>query len=116
MLPKFKNWIENQEDATDQNQQVNDPGQGQQGNTSEPQHKKGEAFAPLNKVIERRMLEIIEELTRTGKANERQILDSIKYFLEKNSTGQNSQPQQSPPGQNSQPQPQQSPPGQAPQI
>lgn len=82
MLPQFKYWVENQD---------------QKSSVSEPQHQKGEGALTLNQVIEKRILEIIEDYERKGKANKDDVLNSIKYFLDKNKPAQPTQPSQNSP-------------------
>ena len=89
MIPKFSNWIENADlenpatqpntgNVPDETNNVSD--ETENSNLSEPQHKKGEKFLTLNRLVEKRLTEIAEDLERTGKANKEQFLDSIKYF------------------------------------
>ena len=73
MLPSFYNWLE-QTDVEDTPSGV-----------SEPQHKAGENNLPLNKLIEKRMKEMIEEFTSKGTATEEDIINSINNYLNKNS-------------------------------
>lgn len=93
MIPQFKHWVENQEE------EENNP-------LSEPQHEKGEGALTLNQVIEKRILEIIEEYERKGKASKDDVINSIKYFLDKNKP---TQPPQSSQNQNSPENPQTQP-------
>jgi hypothetical protein len=99
MLPKFHNWIENLD--------------GNPSSLSEPEHKKGEESLTLNKLIEKRMKEMIEEFQSKGKATPEQVVDSIKYFLGKNSPQDQNQNQ--PPQNQAQAQPQDQAQGQMPQ-
>jgi len=95
MLPNFYQWLE-QADVEDMPSGI-----------SEPQHKAGENNLPLNKLIEKRMKEMIEEFTSKGTATEDDILNSISNYLNKNSN------QQQPPDQNQPPSdPNQQPPDQ----
>lgn len=67
MLPEFSKWMENSKVSI-----------------SEPQHKKGEDLLTLNKVVEKRMIEMINEFQLKGKASPEDIFKSIAYFLDKN--------------------------------
>lgn len=67
MLQKFSKWIENEEVSV-----------------SEPQHKKGEEILTLNKVVEKRILEMINEFQIKGKATPEDVIKSIAYFLDRN--------------------------------
>jgi hypothetical protein len=84
MLPNFYQWLE-QADVEDMPSGV-----------SEPQHKTGENNLPLNKLIEKRMKEMIEELTSKGTATEDDILSSIGNYLNKNSNQQQTSDQNQP--------------------
>lgn len=68
MLPSFLKFIEQQED---------------QSSVSSPQHELGEEGLNLNKVIEKRIKEIINEFQIKGKATEKDILASFDYNLKK---------------------------------
>jgi hypothetical protein len=81
MLLKFSKWMENSEVSV-----------------SEPQHKKGEDLLTLNKVVEKRMVEMINEFQLKGKAKPEDIFKSIAYFLDKN-LPKNNEIQQNPPEQ-----------------
>ena len=59
----FYRWIENRESI------------------SEPQHKKGESTMDLDSIVEKRMMQMILELEREGKANRQDILKSIKKTI-----------------------------------
>lgn len=100
MLPKFHNWIENLD--------------GNPSSLSEPQHKKGEESLTLNKLVEKRIKEMIDEFQSKGKASQEQVVGSIKYFLDKNMPqGQNQSAQDQNQGQIPQDQNQGQPQGQA---
>lgn len=75
MFPKFSKWIENSEVSV-----------------SEPQHKKGEEILTINKLVEKRIVEMINEFQIKGKAKPEDVLKSIAYFLDKNLP--NNQPNQ----------------------
>lgn len=96
MLPNFYQWLE-QADVEDMPSGV-----------SEPQHKSGENNLPLNKLIEKRMKEMIEEFTSKGMATKDDILNSISDYLNKNSNQQQLDQNQQQPDQNQQ-QPDQNP-------
>lgn len=70
MVPKFSQWIESAETS--------------ETSVSEPQHKKGEDILTLNKVVEKRIVEMINEFQLKGKAKPEDVLKSIAYFLDKN--------------------------------
>lgn len=77
MLPNFYSWLE-QTDV-----------EGSPSGVSEPQHKAGENNLPLNKLVEKRIKEMIEEFTSKGTATEDEIISSINSYLNKNSKTQN---------------------------
>ena len=95
MLPSFLKFIEEVEETS---------------GVSSPQHEVGEESLPLNKVVEKRIKEIINEFQTKGKATEKEIIASLDYNVKKmlGSQDPNSQqPQETPP--NSQDQQQQQP-------
>jgi uncharacterized membrane protein len=71
MFPKFRTWIENLEEENP--------------SLSEPQHKTGEKNLSVNKLVEKRIKEMVQELSIKGKAEENDIYNAIKQFLDKNS-------------------------------
>ena len=77
MIP-FSKWIEN--------------------NTalSEPQHKSGEKDMDMDKVVEKRMMQLVMDLETEGKGSRQDILKSIERVL---STVPQTKPQQQPQGQ-----------------
>jgi hypothetical protein len=70
----------------------------EQTGVSSPEHESGEESLSLNKVIEKRIKEIVVEFTMKRKATEEEVLNSIDYNIKRilggNSNKQNSQPQQ----------------------
>lgn len=94
MIPTFRFWVENSLGA--------EPEENSSG-VSEPQHKKGEDSLSLNKFLEKRILEIIEDLERKGKATKDQVMNSLKYLLSQN---QPQEPQPEKPQNSGPPQPQ----------
>lgn len=90
MFPSFYVWLEMgaEGDGSPLNKSQpmdmgNDNSEDDSG-VSEPQHKKGESSLTLNKLVEKRIKEMMEELVSKGKADENSIVDAIKYFLSKN--------------------------------
>ena len=67
MLPSFLKFIEQSEES----------------GVSSPQHELGEESLTLNKVIEKRIKEILNEFKTKGIATEEQVLASVEYNLKK---------------------------------
>lgn len=78
MIPTFRFWVENSLGVSVPSEEENSSG------VSEPQHEKGEESLSLNKFIEKRILEIVEDLERKGKATKDQVINSLTYFLNQN--------------------------------
>ncbi len=95
MIPTFRFWVENSLGVSAPSEEESSSG------VSEPQHEKGEESLSLNKFIEKRILEIVEDLERKGKATKDQVISSLRYFLNQN---QSQASQSAPKPQNSEPQ------------
>jgi len=90
VVPSFTRWIEENEDAV-------------QGSVSEPQHKQGEKNMDLKAVVEKKMMEIAEELERNGKGSRQDVLAAMKSVIDSAGKDQSqSEPQQNDQGGNGQ--------------
>ncbi len=90
VVPSFTRWIEENEDAD-------------QGSVSEPQHKQGEMNMDLKSVVEKKMMEIAEELERNGKGSRQDVLAAMKSVIDSAGKEQpQSEPQQNDQGGNGQ--------------
>ena len=106
MFPNFYTWLEMGGEGDSGSPMDKSPpmdnSEDQSSSLSEPQHEKGESSLTLNKFVEKRIKEMIDELQMKGKADENQVLDAISYFLNKNAPKQDqsqepeSQPQNAP--------------------
>ena len=80
MIPKFRSWLENS---------------GEEGSSlSEPVHKSGEGGLSTYKLVEKRIKEMIQELSDKGVATEEEINNSIKQFIDKNLKSKEESPSQ----------------------
>lgn len=80
-VPSFLRWVE--ENESDKNDSL-----------SEPQHKKGEENMNLKDVVEKRMMQMAQELESDGKGSRQEVLVAMKSVLD--SLG-NENPQQAQP-------------------
>ena len=74
MIPKFRFWIEDVEAGG--------------VSVSQPQHKKGEDSLDIDKMVEKRIKELINELKIKRNIDENQIINSIKSYLGKSNQNQ----------------------------
>lgn len=86
MFPNFYTWLEDSSSLDMQNAPNEDSMDSQEDSSSlsEPQDKVGETSLTLNKLVEKRIKEMMNELQNKGKGSEEDILNSINYFLSKN--------------------------------
>ena len=69
MLPSFLKFVEQQED--------------QQTGVGSPQHEVGEESLSLNKVIEKRIKEMLNEFKTKRRATDQEVLNSIDNIIKK---------------------------------
>jgi len=101
MFPNFYTWLEmggegDSGSPMDKSPPI-DNSEEESSSLSEPQHEKGESSLTLNKLVEKRLKEMIDRLQIKGTADENQVLDAISYFLNKNAPKQTQEPQGQPP-------------------
>lgn len=65
MIPKFYNWLENEENPS----------------LSDPQHEVEEKNLNLDDLVKRRLEKLVSELVGNNKITEKQILNSIVSFV-----------------------------------
>jgi hypothetical protein len=115
MFPNFYTWLEmggegDSGSPMDKSPPI-DNSDDESSSLSEPQHEKGESSLTLNKLVEKRLKEMIDQLQIKGTADENQVLDAISYFLNKNAPKQQEPQSAQQQGGDQGPQPQNAPQG-----
>jgi len=92
MFPNFYTWLEMGGEGDSGSPMDKSPpmdnSDEESSSLSEPQHEKGESSLTLNKLVEKRLKEMIDQLQMKGTADENQVLGAISYFLNKNAPKQ----------------------------